>query len=211
MAEYVGTGYLKTLNNVSLFPIAYFGNIAYYRHLISIENPIFQLSERYQKQSYRNRCEIYSANGKLSLSVPIIKTKGSKSLTHEIAICYKDNWQKNHWRAISSAYGKSPYFIYYEDDIRLLLNHKFDFLHQLDLEIIKQSLRWLHFELALSCDSEINPFKENTHPGFINYFQEINFKQYHQVFEEKFGFIENLSILDLIFNEGPNSQLFVCQ
>jgi hypothetical protein len=197
---------------VTLFPFVYFGNIQYFRELVRTENPVFALSETFLKQSFRSRCEIYGANGKQTLSVPVIKTKGSSSLVSEIAISYAEDWQKNHWKSIRSAYGKSPYFEHYEDAIKDLIFAKYAYLHELNLSILKQCLKWLEYE------KEIILFNQKTdeqlsklHLGNAKITSDENFKKYHQVFEEKQGHFSNLSFLDLIFNEGKNSQSFIYQ
>jgi hypothetical protein len=195
---------------MTVFPIAYFGNIAYYKALLQSENLIFSLQERYVKQSFRNRCEIYGANGKLTLSVPVIKTNGARSTTADIAIAYAEDWQKVHWRSITSAYGKSPFFIHFEDDVRQLIFSKYQYLFELNVAIISMTFKWLHIQKKIQLDLEIEN-KENLFLGNDVFFKSENLPVYHQVFEEKFGFLENLSVLDLIFNEGLNFQQSVFQ
>jgi len=197
---------------VTLFPLVYFGNIHYFRELIRTENPVFTLTETFLKQSFRSRCEIYGANGKQILSVPVIKTKGSKSLVNEIAISYDEDWQKNHWKTISSAYGKSPFFEHYEDAIKSLIFAKHEYLHEFNLSILKECLKWLEYEQEIVVfDQKIDKQVSKLQLGDAKIDIDEDFKKYHQVFEEKHGNFSNLSLLDLVFNEGRNSQLFIYQ
>lgn len=197
---------------MTLFPFVYFGNIHYFRELVRVGDPAFTLTETFLKQSFRSRCEIYGANGKQTLSVPIIKTKGSKSLVSDIAISYEEDWQKNHWKSISSAYGKSPFFEHYEDAVKSLIFAKHEYLHELNLAILKECLKWLEYEkeIKLSCQKTDNQVS-NLQLGDAKIEIDESFKKYHQVFEEKYGNFSNLSLLDLVFNEGRNSQLFIYQ
>lgn len=194
------------------FPLAYFGNIAYFRALVRSATPHFSLNEKYQKQSYRNRCEIIGANGKLSLTVPVIKTKGSHSLMSDIEISYAENWQKNHWKTIESAYGKAPFFEFYEEDIKKLIFSECTHLYELNRQILEKCFFWLDFSQEI--------LLETKEAGNQSYEFQLTEKKaiisdkhasYYQVFENKFGFFENLSIVDLILNEGPKSQLIVFQ
>ena len=197
---------------MTLFPLVYFGNIHYFRELVRVNDPVFTLSETFLKQSFRSRCEIYGANGKQTLSVPIIKTKGSKSLVSEIAISYVEDWQKNHWKSISSAYGKSPFFEHYEDAVKSLIFAKHEYLHELNLSILKECLKWLEYEKeVILFNQKIDTQTSNLQLGDAKTEIDENLKKYHQVFEEKYGNFSNLSLLDLVFNEGRNSQLFIYQ
>lgn len=194
------------------FPLAYFGNIAYYKTIVVSSNLAFNITEKYQKQSYRNRCDLVCSNGRISLSVPVVKTKGSQSSTKDIAISYAEDWQKNHWNTIQSAYGKSPFFEFYADDIEKLVFSQHKLLYELNFAIFKQSLKWLDADFSVPIDNDGGNISLNTMQLLSkNGNVKLNHQKYYQVFEEKFGFIENLSILDLIFNEGPKSQLIVFQ
>ncbi len=185
------------------FPVLYFGPTAYYRMIAQAEAPIWQGGERYSKQTLRNRCSIYGANGKIQLSIPVERTKGKEIPLCDAVISYVEPWQQIHWRSIKSAYGRAPYFEYFEDKIEALYLEKheylFDFLKQVNqvvLDILKIqspiiSLESLNTEGQKRMDALS---KEKFYP---------NEDKYYQIFEDRHGFIPNLSILDWIFHCGP--------
>lgn len=191
------------LNN-PLLPTAYLAPIKYYAILLQSNNCSIEIHEHFIKQSIRNRCEIYGANGKLRLTIPKERKGSSKTLISEIKIAYKENWQKLHWNAIKSAYNSSPFFEYYKDELEPFFNKKetnlVDFNNQLQEEILD----------LLQEDNPISYTKQYEHKGDFtdlrNHKWELEKQpEYNQVFMEKHGFIPNLSILDLLFNLGPES------
>lgn len=194
------------------FPLLYFGNISYFQAIAKVENPAFTIGERFMKQSFRNRCELCAANGKLSLHVPIIKTKGSKSLTSDIAISASENWQDKHWRSITSAYGKSAFFEFYEESVQKLIYSQYEFLHELNTNILHQCFSWLKWkkEICIDATTPYN-YSELLFSGSAKTPERTQHQNYFQVFSDRHPFFENLSLLDLIFNEGSNSQLIVNQ
>ena len=111
------------LNN-PLLPTAYFGPISYYAILLQYPNCIIELHEHFIKQSIRNRCDIYGSNGKLQLTIPKQRKGSSKTIIKEIKISYKQDWQKQHWTAIQSAYNSSPFFEYYQDELQPFFEYK---------------------------------------------------------------------------------------
>lgn len=167
--------------------------------------------ETYPKQTYRNRCRILSANGILNLSVPVIRTHGNHTLIKDIRIDNSTPWQRTHWRGIFSAYNSAPFFIYYCDQIEKAFLRKFSHLIDLNIFIIENlnSLIGFNKEFKDTSQFEKEPF------GKINLIHQFNPKKpsdenlhyppYFQVFQNKFGFTSNLSIIDLIFCEGPGS------
>jgi len=169
--------------------------------------------ENYQKQSYRNRTRIFTANGPLDLSIPVTK-RADKELTKDIKISYSENWQIRHWRAITSAYNNSPYFDFFEDDIRYFYTSKFESLLNYNTEQLKLVLKLLrhqkNIELTTCFEMPADPMYEDLrssiHPkisfkkdGLVKERLEIS---YYQTFENKFDFCGNLSVLDLLFNKG---------
>lgn len=199
---------------MQLLSTAYFPPIQYYSKLIQGEPIHIECFENYAKQSYRNRCDILGANGRLTLSVPVLKGAKKKILTKDIQIEYVENWQKVHFKGIESAYRKSPYYEYYIDDIQPIFSKDFKYLIDLNEYIVS----------TLNEIIEINPQIERTtdyikdSSGFIDWREGIHPKkskrqtdenyheiEYTQVFCDKFEYQENLSVLDLIFNLGPES------
>lgn len=197
-----------------LLSTAYFAPIQYFSKLAVFPEIQIEQHENFIKQTYRNRCVILGANGPVSLIVPVEKGRGTKIRIKDLRIAYDEEWQRNHWRTIFSAYSSSPYFEYYVDDIEPFFRKKYEFLFDFNLRITEQILRILEIspKMKMSDDFELYP------PNFVNFREQISPKKhltiedhhfrsipYTQVFAEKFGFVPNLSILDLIFNEGPSA------
>jgi hypothetical protein len=191
------------LNN-PLLPTAYFGPISYYAILLQHSNCSIELHEHFVKQSIRNRCDIYGANGKLQLTIPKQRKGSDKTIIKEIQISYKQDWQKQHWTAIQSAYNSSPFFEYYQDELQPFFKKEEILLVNFNQKLQKVILRLLQEE------DNTNFTKEFQHEGSFSDFRNHKFKSknptaYNQVFMEKHGFIPNLSIIDLLFNLGPES------
>ncbi|MBW1294515.1 hypothetical protein GBO31_03275 [Aquimarina litoralis] len=190
----------------------YFGSIAQYVAIVKSDTIIFENHDNYQKQTYRNRAYIYGANGKLLLTIPIKHTgkeNNGKQLYRDVRIENEFQWQSLHWKSIQSAYRTSPFFEYYEDELVPLFEKRKDYLldfnyecmeaiHDcLQLDIPHTKTETFHKEYQDINDKRIliNAKKEEKHP----------LSSYIQVFSDKHGFIPNLSILDLLFNEGTNA------
>jgi len=191
-----------------ILPTSYFGCLFQYAIVAQEKQYSVEAFEHFEKQSFRNRCEIYGANGKLSLSIPLKKWK-NHSITKDIQISFDENWQNQHWRSIESAYRASPFFEFYEADIKPLFFKKEKFLldyNQLLEREIKNTLD-IHSKIELTkfYDAQIADFRQLIHPKNDFLISEVEYPKYMQVFEEKNGFIQNLSILDLLFNLGPKS------
>ena len=196
--------------DLPLLPIAYFPSVTYFSKLNANPSVGIEFFEHFVKQSYRNRCCIYSPNGKQNLVVPL-QQRSERTLTKDIRIAYNDNWAKNHWRSLEAAYRRSAYFEFYEDDIRpLLLDHKHEFLMDLNLEIIHGLLSIFNISCELcptvSYDKDVlNDFRDAFSPKKKHEKQTLQHPIYSQVFDQKHGHIADLSILDLLFNQGPRS------
>lgn len=194
-----------------LLSTAYWPNLHYFFYVLHAESVFIEKYEHYQKQSFRNRTQILSANGILNLSIPVINN--NKQLITDIEICYKENWQKNHWRAITSAYKNSPYFEFFEEDIKPFysVQHKnlfeYNFLQlQLILKLLKKS-KPIYFSdfYKIKIENQLD-FRNLIHPK-INIESDESIANtintsYYQTFSSKFDFTPNLSILDILFNTG---------
>ncbi len=195
-----------------LLSTAYLGPIVYYHHLTTADEVWIERFEHFPKQTYRNRCEIFGANGKLDLTIPIEKHP-EKTITKDIRISSNNHWQKVHWRSIEAAYRSSPYFEYYEMEFMSLFQQSYDLLFDFNLQLQELVLRLLSLDKKIQLTNSYE--NKNTHtdlrilisPKNKN-LNGISFeaKPYTQVFGSRLGFIPNLSILDLLFNEGPHAK-----
>lgn len=192
-------------------PSVYFGNIMYYQLMHRANTVTIEKYENFEKQTYRNRCEIYGANGKLNLIVPVSKNKDGRKTIAEARINNHDNWQKIHWRSLESAYRTSPYFEYYENQLKELYQVQFDLLFELNQHIHQTVLNMLKLEInhTFSSSYEKYPLEKQDYrsvfdPKIIT-LEKPEVKEYTQVFSNKHGFIPNLSIVDLLCNCGPES------
>lgn len=194
---------------IPVFSTAYFPSIRYVATLINHSKVVIEQYETYPKQTYRNRTVIATANGVLPLTVPVVRVNGNHTYTKDIEICYAENWAIKHWRAIESAYNSSPYFLYYKDDVEAVFNKKHSTLLELNMDIIAFVMKKLRLdtEVLLSDDYvEVYDVSEDYRNVFLPKRKEIvSLPQYTQVFEDRLGFLQDLSILDLLFNLGPDS------
>ena len=189
---------------------AYLPNSAYFAFLSQQEKCYFAYDTHYQKQTYRNRTEIYGANGKLHLIIPILHKKQPHQLEKEVEISFEVNWQKEHWKSICSAYRSSPYFEYYEEDLAPFFDEKITSLFDYNLKLIEKMM-WI---LELPFTHENVPFSRENDLRLDELIQAkkrpiIDQEPYLQVFQEKVGFLPNLSILDALFNLGPNCSFYI--
>ena len=208
------------MENSVLLSTAYFAPIQYYSKLVQFPNMMIEQFENYSKQSYRNRCNIFGANGELALTVPVVKASSKKILTKDVRISYDTDWQKLHWKGIESAYKSSPFYEFYIDDLVRFFDIKWDYLLDFNMEIQSEinSLIELDSTIKKTDDyienlDQLVDFRESIHPKASKSIIDPSFvsKEYYQVFSDKRGFIENLSILDLLFNMGPDSLMYLEQ
>ncbi|WP_339755441.1 WbqC family protein [uncultured Winogradskyella sp.] len=195
-----------------LIHATYFPNIAHYAAMFKADNVFFEACDNYQKQSFRNRTEIYGANGKLALTVPVSYTQKNRQLYKDVRIANEDYWQQQHLKSLQSAYSMSPFFEYYIDDLMPLFEKQFDYILDFNLNCFEVLIDSLQLNLATSKTQlfEKQPKDKTDFKPLVNRNYKIDsFQSYTQVFTEKHGFISNLSILDLLFNEGPNTELYL--
>ena len=194
---------------------AYLAPVEYYSRLLHGPEVVIEQFDHYIKQTYRNRCVIASANGIQTLNIPIENPDTGKCLTRDIRIAEHGNWRHIHWNAIVSAYNSTPFFEYYADDFRPFYENKHEFLFDFNEQLREVVCRLMDLEVSIAYSSayqkelpaEVLDCRENIHPKRPT--QWSVFKPYYQVFEQKNGFTENLSCIDLLFNMGPESVLFL--
>jgi len=193
---------------------AYLPPIEYFYFLNKSDAVNIEQFETYKKQTYRNRCRIYTEKGDTQLSIPVIKTFGNHTKVKDIQIFRDENWQKSHWKAITSAYQASPYFLYYMDDLSLIYQKKYKFLLDFNNDLLKIIFNNIGISIPLSLTNDfIKPLGE---PNDFRYLispkedQLIEqYPSYMQVFDDRHGFIPNLSIIDLLFNLGPETRTYL--
>lgn len=190
-----------------IFPTAYLPSIEYVSLFLKTEDASIELFETYQKQSCRTRTNVMTANGIQTLTIPVIKTNGNHTLTKDIEISYKESWQQVHLRCLESAYRKSAYFDYYFPYFEKIYKQKFNTLVELNDFCLKTILKIMKVKKDYSFTTDFerivdeNDYRISLSKGT----NKIEMKPYYQVFADRHGFIPNLSIVDLLFNEGPNS------
>ncbi|HPW78840.1 MAG: WbqC-like protein family protein [Bacteroidetes bacterium ADurb.Bin037] len=188
----------------AVFTTAYWPAIAYFSVLYPTGQWVLEQHETFQKQTHRNRCSIYGANGPQWLIIPVVRKHGTKTPIREVMLDMSKDWQRIHWLAIESAYGSSPYYEYYRDEIRQFYELKktvplFDF----NTAILKWCLDVLESNITITLTgSYIGEYEDHDYRRHMPDYDPV---PYYQVFARKYGFIPGQSILDLIMNEGPEA------
>jgi len=203
----------------ALMQTTYFGPIQWYQKLYRYDHCLIEQYDSFQKQTYRNRCVIATANGVQALTVPV-EHSDDKVLTKDLRISDHNQWRRVHWNALQSAYSESPFFEYYADDLHPFFEKKYEFLLDFN-EAIRQKVCELidiHPNVEYTSEytsdiqhqtSDITDFREVINAKHPQPDAEFNAKTYWQVFQHKHGFLPNLSILDLLFNMGPESIFYL--
>lgn len=203
------------MHNTAILPLFYLPPVGFFS-LIKNLNTDFLLEkfEHFPKQTYRNRATIYSPNGKLDLTVPVVKGSKMHTSYKDVKISNDHNWQRLHWLSLQSCYRSSAYFEFYEDELSRFYNQKFEFLFDYNLEL----LEWLHKKLKISLKAGFTIEYVEEIPSELDFRSVmnpkknediVNNKPYYQVFEDRHQFLPNLSIVDLLFNQGPQAKLYL--
>ena len=217
-----------TLLTTALLSSAYFGPVQWYQKLNRYDTCFIEQHDHFIKQTYRNRCVIATTHGTQTLSIPIEHYDGAKCPMRDIRISNHGNWRHLHWNALLSAYGESPFFEFYADDIRPFFERQWTFLFDFNMEITRQMCTLLDIEPDIRFTDRYMPSvtssplseKNGGDMPLVDYRDAIRPKhpqpdkafaprRYYQVFAQKNGFLPNLSILDLLFNEGNEAVLFL--
>ncbi|CAA0146776.1 WbqC family protein [Tenacibaculum maritimum] len=202
------------MNTPSLFIPTYFSPISQYAAIAQSEKVVFEAEDNFQKQTYRSRCYIYGANGKQLLNVPVKQpsSKTGRKKTKDLLVENDFPWQNQHFKSLQSAYRCSPYFEFFEDDLRPIFTKKYTFLMDVNIDT------FLFVTDALQINPSFSKTKEYEVVSNLQDFRPLSIAKngytpevspYVQIFDDKYGFIPNLSILDLLFMEGPNAISFL--
>lgn len=203
------------MNTHLILPAFYLPPISYIHVVAKSQLPIkIEQYEHFPKQTFRTRAAIHMANGKLDLIIPVVKGSREHTKLKDVRINYEAGWQRLHWMSLQTAYRSSAYFEYYEDDFAIFYEKKYGFLLDYNMEQLHLILKLLKINREITFtesyktdyDSALD-FRENIHPKKDRGF--FNAKPYYQVFEDKNGFLSDLSIVDLLFNQGPQSKQFL--
>jgi hypothetical protein len=197
-----------------LLSTAYLPPVSYLALCLHSEKVLIEQFETYPKQTIRNRCRICGPNGLQTLSVPVVKLNGNHTITKDIRIATSIPWQRLHWRSIETAYNNSPFFLFYKDDLETAFRKHFDFLLDLNATLLEIISRMLRVEIKTGYTDQFM----DTPEGILDCRESSKKKNissgntippYTQVFSPKHGFLPDLSIIDLIFNMGPESTGFL--
>jgi hypothetical protein len=197
-----------------LIPTAYFPPVSYFTVLAHCDRAIIEQMETYPKQTFRNRCEIMTSSGKLDLVVPVSKPNGNHTVTRDVLISYREPWNYHHWKSIQTAYRSSPYFNFYADLLQPLFETGETSLVKHNRQILDLVCKILKLRVFIEYTADYMKDEE----GMLDLREEmtpktqrngLNFPEYPQVFSHKSGFMKDLSILDLIFNVGPDARKYL--
>lgn len=190
----------------------YLPSIAYFSAITAADEVLIEANENFQKQTYRNRCYINTSQGAIPLIVPLVNATG-KILITDVQIDYSQRWVSNHWRAIQSGYGKAPFFEYYAEDLHHVLFRKFDRLFELNSALLTLCLRWLKCKTVVRGTSSFEKAPSQPIYDLRSTISPKNSDRLHEFYEaaiypQVFGnkFVPNLSLIDLIFCEGPGAR-----
>lgn len=209
--------------STALLQTTYFGPIQWYQKLYRYDHCLIEQYDSFQKQTYRNRCVIATANGTQALTVPIEHlplTSHPSPLVKDLRISDHKQWRRVHWNALQSAYSESPFFEYYADDLRPFFEKKYDFLIDFNEDIRQKVCELIDFKPSVEYTKEFTSDNSLQTSVIFDFRDVINAKhpkpdadfeakEYWQVFQHKHGFQSNLSILDLLFNLGPESVFYL--
>lgn len=198
-----------------LLPVLYLPNISYFKAIKESEGALLlEKCEHFPKQTFRTRTQIATANGVLELMIPTIHGKRARVAMQDIRINYDHPWQRLHWMSIQTAYRSSAYFEFYEDDFRPFYEKKYEFLFDYNLEQLELILKFLKLKKEIRFTEEYLPQSPNPidlrqaiHPKQPAIFQDT--ASYYQLFSENNGFQPNMSIIDLLFSQGPQAKKFL--
>lgn len=199
------------MQNPAIFPLFYLPPISFYSDLKAHQtNFLIEKFEHFPKQTFRNRASIQSPNGILDLTIPVVKGSKMHTKIKDVKISYDSKWQRLHWLSFQNNYRSSAYFEFYEDGLASFYEKKYDFLFDYNLELFQ----WMNKQLKLNIDVQFTESYETDIDAGLDFRESINKKNaplietkpYFQVFSDRNGYINNLSIIDLLFSQGPQAK-----
>jgi hypothetical protein len=195
-----------------LLSTTYFGPVQWYQKLYRSDEAEIEQWESFQKQTYRNRCLIAAPNGIQALTVPVEHTVSP--LIKDLKVSDHGNWRHLHWNALVTAYSESPFFEYYQDDIRPFYERRWDYLLDYNEAIRTKICELIDIQPKVTLTGEYsrssdNDYREAIRPKHSAPDPDFTPRPYYQVYQQKHGFLPNLSILDLLFNMGPESIFYL--
>lgn len=200
----------------AILSAAYFGPVQWYQKLNRYDRCLIECHDHYIKQTYRNRCAIATTQGVQTLSVPIERYDGLKCAMRDIRVSDHGNWRHLHWNALMSAYGESPFFEYYADDIRPFFEKRWEFLFDFNMEITFKMCELIDIRPTISTTDAyvadtagMHDFRDTIRPKHPLPDEQFVPTPYYQVYRQKHGFLPNLSVLDLLFNEGNEAVFYL--
>jgi|TARA_B110000259_G_scaffold174365_1_gene208600 hypothetical protein len=198
---------------MALFIPTYFSPISQYSEIMHAAEVVFEMNDNFQKQSYRNRCYIFNTNGKQLLNIPVKHpVSGARKKTQDTLLENATSWQNQHFKSLKTAYRNSPFFEFYVDDIAPIFEKKYTFLQDVNIDTFLFVSEALQINSAFKKTTSYNTALENydfRNLAAIKNQTKICHKSYIQMFDDTHGFLPNLSILDLLFMEGPNAISFL--
>ncbi|MGY4386245.1 hypothetical protein ACVWYN_003296 [Pedobacter sp. UYP24] len=203
------------MESSAIFPIFYMPPVSYFSGLKEVDfNFVLEHYEHFPKQTYRNRASVYSPNGILDLIVPVVRGSKIHTTIKDVKISNEFNWQRLHWKSLESCYRNSAYFEYYENEFSEFYTRSYTFLIDLNLDILQWLLKQLkkpnEFKFSEEYFRDPSPMADLRSTMTVRKRADVqNVKPYFQVFDDRHGFIPNLSMVDLLFNQGPQSKSFL--
>ena len=194
------------MNKGAIFPLFYLPPIEYFHYLAEYkENVVIEKFEHFPKQTYRNRASIQTPQGKLNLTIPVVKGSKVHTKIKDVKISYDFNWQRLHWMTLQTSYRSSAYFEFYEDELAPFYHQKWDFLFDYNLDLLRLLLKFLKLSPSVSFTesyeyeyTDLTDLRNAISSKSVSFYET---KRYYQVFEERNGFIPNLSVVDLLFSQ----------
>ena len=199
--------------NTVLLSSAYLPPVSFFTAINSGGDVLIEQYDNYCKQTYRNRCRIATSAGIQTLTIPVVKSTSPKQLMKDVRISDHGEWRHQHWNALESAYMNSPFFMYYQDDFRPFYEKKYEFLIDFNTELTLLILKLAGIDKPVKLTESygkngqnLTDLRQMVNPGTA---EPQDCRPYWQVFKEKYGFLANLSAVDLLFNMGPEFPLYL--